>query len=55
VIYDLCTARKLSAPHETSVVVQALKLVLATVIPAAILTTTAAETFVDSPFNFKEL
>jgi hypothetical protein len=54
-MYDLCTKRKLSAPRATSVVVQALKLVLATVIAAAILTTTAAVAFVDSPFNFKEL
>lgn len=38
-----------------SVVVQAFKLALATVIAAAILTTTAAGAVADSPFNFKEL
>ena len=36
-MYALCTKRKLSAPRATSVVVQALKLVLATMIAAAIL------------------
>ena len=41
-MYALCTRRKVSAPRATSVVVQALKLVLATVVAAAILTTTAA-------------
>ena len=54
-MYALCTRRKVSAPRATSVVVQALKLVLPTVIAAAILTTTAAVAFVDSPFNLKEL
>jgi hypothetical protein len=53
-MYALCTKRQQSAPRATSVVVQALRLVLATVIAAAILTT-AAVAFVDSPFNFKEL
>jgi hypothetical protein len=54
-MYALCTKRQQSAPRATSVVVQALRLVLATVIAAAILTTAAPVAFVDSPFNFKEL
>jgi hypothetical protein len=44
-MYDLCTKRKLSAPRDTSVVVQALRLVLATVIAAGMLTATAAAAF----------
>lgn len=44
-MYALSTKRQRFAPRDTSVVVQALKLVLATVIAAGILTATAAAAF----------
>ena len=53
-MYALCTMRQRSAPRDTSVVVQALNLVLAAVIAAAI-HYDGGRSVADSPLPFKEL